>query len=499
MSALSSGYSPGRRVASMAVLAGMGLALTLYLLAHGFDGLSMLYFVLVPVMMLIVWFILGREDPMHAKLVEIGEALQNGSLDYRITHIPDDHYLSLTAWNINEGFDQLEAFFREASTVFVKSENNEFYRKAFSQGLKGQYKSTLEEINRAVAYIELSRKRVEEDLFKARVAELKNKALLENLQRTQQDLHNITDQMTEVSGLTSTSVEIATSGQSSITEVTSNLSSLIEHINSIYAVSRTLSDNSKEVSDMLQMIGEIAEQTNLLALNASIEAARAGEHGRGFAVVADEVKKLAGRTKDATDNVGGIIRRFTDSTREMVEESSSMKQMADSSQRIIGKFEQDFSQFFNNATGTYSSVDYTHTVSDVSLNCLHNTIYVQKAYRALELGPESNEWRMSLATEDQCVFGKWYTQGAGTDRFAHLPSFAAIDAPHRQLHASVASALALAEQGCAGDKQVQDQLFEQLTLAEQANSQLIELISGLADEQRRFEKPNTADTEIDLF
>lgn len=68
-----------------------------------------------------------------------------------------------------------------------------------------------------------------------------------------------------------------------------------------------ISDCSKEIHSIIEVIEDIAGQTNLLSLNASIEAARAGEAGRGFAVVAEQVKNLAEQSTQAAGETTRLI------------------------------------------------------------------------------------------------------------------------------------------------------------------------------------------------
>ncbi|MBC7413357.1 MAG: methyl-accepting chemotaxis protein [Herminiimonas sp.] len=120
---------------------------------------------------------------------------------------------------------------------------------------------------------------------------------------------------------------------------------------------------SREIHGITETINEIAARTNLLALNAAIEAARAGEYGRGFAVVANEVRQLAQRTREATDEIGGMVRAMNDKAESAAKGMDAMTATVNEASRNVGQIHAVLTKIEQSATTSEGEIMAIATAS----------------------------------------------------------------------------------------------------------------------------------------
>ncbi|MDR2111649.1 MAG: methyl-accepting chemotaxis protein [Candidatus Accumulibacter sp.] len=147
-------------------------------------------------------------------------------------------------------------------------------------------------------------------------------------------INTVSSNAEEAQSLAQQAGENSTQGGEIIREAVSEMGEIASTVSSASRVIHGLGEESREISNVVQVIREVADQTNLLALNAAIEAARAGEQGRGFAVVADEVRKLAERTAQSTGDISTIIGKIQASANDAVAEMDKVVQRMESGRAL---------------------------------------------------------------------------------------------------------------------------------------------------------------------
>ncbi|MBS4240460.1 hypothetical protein CVU5213_01750 [Campylobacter vulpis] len=324
------------------------------------------------------------ESEMIEKLFVLSNYLKEGDFDKRVIYIKSkSKKLSQIADNLNNMIDGLEAYLREINTSITCSQNNEFYRKALPEGLKGIFAHNIEFINKALSNIESTAKSAFKNALSKTLMDLSLGSQNRDMSRITTSLNADINAMNNIYDVVYSITKVATENGSQVISLQESMNTLMEVVNSSKETVEAFVANSQNITSVVEVIRDIADQTNLLALNAAIEAARAGEHGRGFAVVADEVRQLAERTQKSTSEISIAIQTMQQDFDNIQSGSEQVFDIVSNSEERISNFSQAFKRLEENSSEL--GVNFTSFAKKLILSVakIDHILYKSNIYLAL--------------------------------------------------------------------------------------------------------------------
>ncbi|MDE5414776.1 methyl-accepting chemotaxis protein [Alkalihalobacterium chitinilyticum] len=292
---------------------------------------------------------------------------------------------------IGEAFNKMASEFQE---IILSNKEISEQIAASSEELTASIDQTTEAVKQVATVIEEVANGAETQVSSATESALASEEMAEGIQK-------IAEASGTVSDLSTKTTEKAKAGSIAVNESVNQFNIIKDFVGNVSQVINDLSNHSKEIGNITNLINGVAEQTNLLALNAAIEAARAGEHGKGFAVVANEVRKLAEETKNSTSQISKIILQVQDLTSHAVEVMEEGTSQVEAGTRVIESLGLDFSEIMSSIDEVSNQI---HDVSAVSQQLSANSEEVAATMSELsKIAQESsmNTQNVAASTEEQ--------------------------------------------------------------------------------------------------
>ncbi|HEX7712741.1 MAG TPA: methyl-accepting chemotaxis protein, partial [Bacillota bacterium] len=218
-------------------------------------------------------------------------------------------------------------------------------------------------------------------------------------------LAELVRKVTEDTGrITKASEQVAESaqlGKKASNDVTRGINELFDFTREVSGMINRLNDASGQISEITAMIENISEQTSLLALNASIEAARAGDYGKGFGVVARKTAKLAEESKQAAQDITGLIVQMRNQTEHAVEIMQKGINQAQSGKEAVDKAEQTFGSIFDSLSENLNRIREVATSAHLMGESNESVVNAITTIAAISEESSASTEEVSASTQQQ--------------------------------------------------------------------------------------------------
>jgi len=195
------------------------------------------------------------------------------------------------------------------------------------------------------------------------------------------------------------------------------------------------------------------------------------------------VRKLAERTRKATEEIGQVMHNLRQEVDQMVGQTLALSQITDQVGATVTGFEAQFAEVAKSAAATIAALNRAKDLAFAGLVKLDHVIYMQRGYVAVEKGGEGEEAKAVAVDHFNCRLGKWYYEGYGKAAFSHLSAYRALEAPHQQVHRGVHRAIAHAKVDWLHNDQILETIVSAMREAEAGSSDVIRLIGEMMEQK----------------
>lgn len=221
----------------------------------------------------------------------------------------------------------------------------------------------------------------------------------------------------------------------------------LERIQSVTDAARQLGDKTRVSTErMSQAVNELVTAMDSVSAVVEENTAATEQMSAGASEVTGAVASIASVSEEnsaAVEQVSASTEEMKAQVDELAQSAKALSDMAQAFQEAVGQFRLE----------TESGAASLETFRQAHLNWVKRVDDMLTGKRTLE----SEE----LVSHKLCALGRWY-YGRGQVEWGQLPEFAAIDAPHQDVHRRVAEAL-MAHQ--RGDQRGAQQAFTDLKRA----------------------------------